>query len=115
MIGAVELGAAKSGMRRSDGMELDVYVDKDDGDDDFPDDGAAPPAGVPAAAVEELPEEPAEVAVMHEETDPFAPSPEEERTALFLSDTSSHLRVFFSSYFRDRGLVWSAFLSTAKP
>jgi hypothetical protein len=41
-----------------------------------------------------------------EEIDEFEPSPEEIRAAGFISDPEYHVRMFFSSYFIDRGLVW---------
>jgi hypothetical protein len=41
-----------------------------------------------------------------EEMDEFEPSPEEIRAASFISETAFHVRMFFSSYFIDRGLVW---------
>jgi hypothetical protein len=46
------------------------------------------------------------VSGLEEVGDEFEPSPEEIRAAGFLEDTDYHIRMFFSSYFIDRGLVW---------
>jgi hypothetical protein len=62
--------------------------------------GSRMSAGAPASGLEEIGDE-------------FEPSPEEVRAAGFLADTDYHIRMFFSSYFIDRGLVWYAMLAPA--